>query len=107
MGLLSKLQNVLSKSSLTNTYKAFIRPYLKWFTLDQACNKFNIKMKPTHYDAALATTYLIRDASQQNLYEELCFESVDFREWFRMLSRFYKNLQKTFPRVIFFIRELK
>ena len=34
-------------------------------------------MKPTHYDAALAITCLMRDASQQNLYEEPSFES----EW--------------------------
>ena len=36
-------------------------------------------MKSTHFDAALAITCLMRDASQQNLYEQLSSESIEFR----------------------------
>ena len=51
-------------------------------------------MKPTHYDAALATTCLMRDASQQNLYEEPSFESQwNFEDGFacyQVFIRIYK-----------------
>ena len=67
----------------------------KRFTLRQAySNKFDIKMKPTHYDAALAITCLMRAASQQNLYEEPSFESEwNFEDGFacyQVFIRIYK-----------------
>ena len=51
-------------------------------------------MKPTHYDAALAITCLMRAASQQNLYEEPSFESEwNFEDGFacyQVFIRIYK-----------------
>ena len=42
------------------------------------------------YNAALAITGAIKGTSQQKIYNELGFESLRFRRWFRRLCAFYK-----------------
>ena len=42
------------------------------------------------YNAALAITGAILGTSQQKIYNELAFESLRFRRWFRRLCVFYE-----------------
>ena len=57
VGLLRKLRNILSRTTLITIYKAFIRPYLDYGVVlyDQAFNNsFKEKLEPFQYNACLA-----------------------------------------------------
>ena len=47
-------------------------------------------IESVQYNAALAITGAIKGTSQQKIYNELGFESLRFRRWFRRLFAFYK-----------------
>ena len=55
--------------------------------------KFSIKSLQTQYSAALAITGAWRGTSRQRLYDELGWEDLYHRRWFRRLCHFY-NLRK-------------
>ena len=97
IGLLQKFQQVLPRPSLITIYKAFIRPHLDYgdVIFDQAFNNsFHQRLESIQYNAALAITGAIRGTSKEKLYQELGFESLQSRRWFRKLSLFYK-IKKT------------
>ena len=50
------------------------------------------RIKSARYNTALAITGTIRDTSKENLYQELVFETMKERRWFRRLCCFYKIL---------------
>ena len=97
IGLLRKFQQVLPRPSLITIYKAFIRPHLDYgdVIFDQAFNNsFHQRLESIQYNAALAITGAIRGTSKEKLYQELGFESLQSRRWFRKLSLFCK-IKKT------------
>ena len=91
IGLLRKLQNLLSGSTLITIYKAFVRPHLDYgdVLFDQTYNSyFHEKLELIQYDACLALTGAIRGSSKEKIYQELGFESLRVRRWYRKLCLF-------------------
>ena len=84
-----KLNLLLPRSSLRIVYKCFIRTHLDYADViyDQS-NLFSLanKIESVQYNAALAITDAIRGNSKEKLYQELGFESLKDRRWFRRLS---------------------
>ena len=105
IGLIRKLQNLLPRTALITLYKAFVRPHLDYGDIiyDQAHNaSFHQKLESLQYNACLAITGAIRGSSREKIYQELGFESLQQRRWYRNLCSFYKSL-KTKVRVIYSI----
>ena len=101
IGLLRKFQQVLPpRPPLITIYKAFIKPNLNYVDVifDQTFNNsFHQRLESIHYNAALAITGAIKGTSKEKLYQELGFESLQSRIWFRKLSLFYKILKNESP----------
>ena len=94
IGLLRKLQNLLSRSTLITVYKAFVRPHLDYgdILFDETYNSsFREKLESIQYNACLALTGAIRGSSKEKLYQELGFESLRIRRWYRKLRLFTKS----------------
>ena len=69
IGLLRKLQNILSRGSLLTIFKSFVRPHLDYGDViygQSYNNTFHQKMESIQYNAALATTGAIRGSSREN-----------------------------------------
>ena len=67
IGLLRKLQNLLSRSTLITIYKAFVRSHLDYgdILFDQTYkNSFNEKLELIQYNACLSLTGAIRSSSK-------------------------------------------
>ena len=100
IGLLRKFQQVLPRPPLITIYKAFIRPHLDYgdVIFDQAFNNsFHQRLESIQYNATPAIAGAIRGTSKEKLYQELGFESLQSRKWFRKLSLFYKILKYESP----------
>ena len=88
ISLLRKLQNNLPRAPLITIYKSFIRLHLDYGEIlyDQTFNNsFHEKLELIQYNAALAITSAIRGSSREKLYQELGFESLQQRRWYRKL----------------------
>ena len=104
IGLIRKLQNLLPRSALVTLYKAFVRPHLDYGDIlyDQAHNEsLHLKLESIQYNACLTITGAIRGSSREKLYQELGFESLQQRRWYRKLCCFYKNIKNESPRYLF------
>ena len=103
-GLLRKLPKILPRPPLITIYKSFSRPHLDYEDniYDQAYNvSFHQIIESTQYNAALAITGDIRVTSREKLYDELGFESLVSRRWYRKLFYFYKVFKTQSPRYLF------
>ena len=88
ISLLHKLQINLARAPSVTIYKLLIRPHLDYGDIlyDQKFkNSFHERSKSTQYNAALAITGAIRSSSREKLYQELGFESLQQRRWYRKL----------------------
>ena len=104
IGLIRKLQNLLTRTALTTLYKTFVPPHLDYGDIfyDQAHNaSFHQKLESLQYNACLAITGAIRGSSREKLYQELGFESLQQRRWYRKLRSFYKIFRNKSPRYLF------
>ena len=95
-------------------YKAFVCPHLDYGDIiyDQAHNvSFQQKLESLRYNACLAITGAynaclaitgaIRGSSREKLYQELGFESLQQRRWYRKLCSFHKIIKSESPRYLF------
>ena len=104
IGLLRKFHHRLPRSSLVTIYKSFIRPHLDYGNIiyDQAYNvSFHQKPDSIQYNAALATTGVIRVTSKEKLYDELGLETLEKRRWYRKLCCFLKISRCKCPKYLF------
>ena len=104
IGLIRKLQNLLPRTALITLYKAFVRPHFDYGDIiyDQAHNaSFHQKLESLQYNACLAITGAIRGSSREKIYQELGFESLQQRRWYRKLCSFYKVFKNKSPRYLF------
>ena len=93
IGLIGKLQNLLPRTALITLYKAFVRPHLDYGDIiyDQAHKaSFHQKLDSLQNNACLAITGAIRSSSREKIFQELGFESLQQRRWYRKLFSFYK-----------------
>ena len=75
-------------------YKSFIRPHLDYGDIIFN-NPFQNKIESVQYNACLAITGAIRRTSKERLYEELGFESLQHRLWYRKLCYLCKIIVNT------------
>ena len=95
---------MLSRSLLVTIYKDSIRPHLDYrdILFDQTSNSsFHEKLESVQYNACLALTGAIRGSSKEKIYQELGFESLRVRRWYRKLCLFYKVLKNEHPQYLF------
>ena len=58
-------------------------------------------------NALLAITCAVRGTSKEKLYQELGFESLQHRRWFRKLCTFYKIFKNQSPRYLYELLPIK
>ena len=103
IGLLRKLQKILTRAPLLTIYKSFIRPHLDYGDIiyGKAYNSsFHQNLEQIQHNSALTITGAIRVTSKEKLYEELGLESFEKRRWYRKLCFFYNIFNKksrTYP----------
>ena len=93
IGIIKRLYNFLPRATLVNIYKTFVRPHLDYWDViyDNPSNETFCQMiESVQYNAALAITGAIRGSSREKLYQELGFESLRDRRWYRKLCFYYK-----------------
>ena len=85
--------NLLPRAALITQCKTFIRLHFDYCDIayEQTRNaSFHQKLESLQYNACLAITGAIRGSSREKLYQELGFESLQQRHWYRKLCSFYK-----------------
>ena len=100
IGLLRRLQKILSRAPLLTIYKSFIRPHLDYGDIiyDKAYNSsFYQNLEKTQYNSALAIAGAIRGTSKEKRYKELALKSLEKRRWYWKLCYFYKIFNKQSP----------
>ena len=88
ISLLRKLQNHLPRAPPVTIYKSFIRPHLHCGDIlyDHTFTKcFCETLESIQYNAGLAITSTIRGTSRKKLYQEIGFEFLQQRLWYRRL----------------------
>ena len=95
IGIIKRLYNFLPRATPVNIYKTFVRPNLDYGDViyDNCSNETFCKMiESVQYNAALSITGAIRGSSREKLYQELGFESLRDRRWYRKLCFYCKIL---------------
>ena len=85
-------------------FKSFIRPRLNYRDIiyDRAYNtSFHQDNESIQYNATLAIMGAVRENSGQKLYEELGFESLQQRHWYRKLCCLFKIINNQSPEYLF------
>ena len=96
IGVIRYLSKYVSRDVLDQMYKLYVRPHLDYVDIiyhkhDPDLNlDFTKKLESTQYSAALAVSGAWRGTSRQKLYDELDWESLYHRRWYRRMTHFYK-----------------
>ena len=104
IGIIKKLSKTLSQDTLITIYKSFARPHLDYGDIidDQPNNEsLNQKIERIQYNTAPSIRGVIKVTSQSKLYNELGFESLKFRRWFRLVCTFCKIKTTEVPEYLF------
>ena len=99
IGVIKKLNNVLSRKALLTIYKSFVKPHLdcKNIFYHQLLNEsINKKLKSILYNAILAITGVIKGTSRSKLYQELGLESLKSRKLSDVFVHFIKQYLPVF-----------
>ena len=99
IGMIKKLQSELPRKTFINIYKSFVRPHLDYGDIiyDKPVDNFINKLESVQYNAGLAITGGIRGTSKERLYQELGFEYLEKRRWFRRMCLFWKIVNGLAP----------
>ena len=95
-----KLQPVILRAALLTIYKSFRRPHLDYGDVIYCRafkESFQKKLETVQYNPALAITGAIRGSSREKLDQELCFESLKSRRWYRKPCLFFKLKKINIP----------
>ena len=93
IGIIKRLYNFLARATLCHIYKAIFRPHLYFEDViydnssKETCSQM---IESVQYNAALVITGAIRGSSRETLYQQLGFESLRDRRWYRKLCFYYK-----------------
>ena len=103
IGIIKYMSAYAPVKTLDQIYKMFVRPHLDYcdiiYHLPTQPNPFNSSinlnfmmqsLESTQYQAALAVSGAWKGSNTSKLYEELGWESLSDRRWFRRLCQFYK-----------------
>ena len=104
ISLLRKLQNNLPRAPLVAIHKSFVRPHLDYGDIlyDQTFNtSFHERPESIQYNAAIAITGSTRGIPREKLYQNLGFEPLQQRRWYRKLCLFCKIMKNQSPKYLF------
>ena len=93
----------VSRDVLDQMYKLYVRPHLDYGDIiyhkvdPELSLDFTKKLEATQYSAALAVSDAWRGTNKCKLYEELCWENLYHRRWYRRLTHFFKLRQSRSP----------
>ena len=107
IGIIRYLSRTVSRDVLDQVYKLHVRPHLDYG--DIIYHRFDPnmsldltrKLEQTQYSAALAVTGAWRGTNRQRLYEELGWENLHERRWYRRLCHFYNRKMLSTPQYLF------
>ena len=92
IGILKHLSRYVSRKVLDLSYKLYIRPHLDYGDViyhNQRTDLMDL-VEQVQYKAALIVSWCWQGTSRVKLYDELGWESMSDRRWFRRLTTFYK-----------------
>ena len=103
IGMLRFLSKYLPRHTLNEMYKLYVRPHLDYgdiiyhipqniceFSQTVTLTNLMEKLESVQYSAALAVTGAWKGTSRQKIYDELGWESLNFRRWSRRLVLFIR-----------------
>ena len=100
IGMIKYLSKYVCRDVLDQVYKLCVRPHQDYGDIiyhrhdPEMILNFTKRIEQTQYSAALAVAGVWRGTYRQKLYNELGWESLYQRRWFRRLCHFF-NLRKT------------
>ena len=103
IGMSKYLSKYISREVRDQVFKLYIRPHLDYGDIiyhkfDPNMHlEFTKKLEQVQYSAALAVTGAWRGTSRQRLYEELGWESLYHRRWYRRLCHFFSLIKSKSP----------
>ena len=110
IGIIKHLAPYLPLKSLDQIYKMHVRPHLDYcdiiyhiptirndFDSSQALNYQMNALERTQYQAALAVSGAWKGTNLDKIYEELGWETLNYRRMFRRLTQFYKIMHNLTP----------
>ena len=95
LGVIRYLSKYVSHDVLDQMYKLCVRPHLDYGDIIYHKHDpdlkldFTKKLESTQYSASLDVSEAWRRASRQKLYDELGWESLYHRRWYRSMTHFY------------------
>ena len=99
IAILKFISSYVSRKVLDMTYKLYIRPHLDYGDIiyhNQRTDLMNL-LEQVQYKAALIVSGCWQGTSREKLYDELGWESLANRRWYRRLSLFYKIVNGQAP----------
>ena len=96
IAMLKSLSKFVSKDILNMSYKLYVRPHLDYDYIiyhNQRMYVMNLIEKVQH-KAGLVVSGCWQGTSQDKLYNELGWESLSDRRWYRRLCLFYKIINR-------------
>ena len=107
IGMIKYLSKYVSRNVLDQIYKLYVRPHLDYGDIiyhrydPEMQSAFTQRLEHIQYSAALAVTGAWRGTSRQRLYEELGWENLYQRRWFRRLCHFFNMKKSQSPDYLF------
>ena len=107
IGMIKYLSRYVSREVLDMIYKLHVRPHLDYgdiiyhkFDPDMRL-AFTQKLERTQYLAALAVTGTWRGTNRQRLFNELGWETLYDRRWYRRLCHFFSLIKSKSPEYLY------
>ena len=107
IGLIQYLSRYLSRAIPNLVYELYVIPHLDYGDIiyhrydPEVQLSFTQKIEQTQYAAALAVTGAWRGTNRQRLYNELRWESLYIRRWYRRLCHFFNLKDRQSPEYLF------
>ena len=99
IGIIRFMARYVPRDILDQMYKLYVRPHLDYS--DVIYHKQNLhlmsKLESTQYDAALSVSGAWRGTSTDKVLQELGWETLAHRRWYRRLCQFYKIINNNCP----------
>ena len=108
IGMIRYLSRYVSREVLGQVSKLFVRPHLDYGDIiyrkydPEICLSFTQRFEQTQYSAALAVTGAWGGGTNRlRLYEELGWENLYHKRWYRRLCQFFKLVKSRSPGYLF------
>ena len=96
IGIIRFLSKYVTRDVLDQIYKLYVRPNLDYGDIiyhkcdPEFRRHFTKRLESTQYSAAFAVSRAWRGTNTEKIYEELGWEILYYRRWYRRLCHFYK-----------------